>query len=154
VTRQNREGAPVSVSASIINPHLPLNAQTPIDLPAAPSPNPRFAPNSWSPDGKWLAGQNGFTTQGISIYSIAGRSFERLSEIGEWPVWLPDSRRILYISRGREFHLLDTRTKADRIVFSVKRDTLGSPRLTRNGRAAFFSRRVTEADVWLVDFGQ
>ena len=152
VTRQSRVAD--RVSASIINPHLPPDAQTPIDLPPAPGPSPRFAPNSWSPDGKWLAGQNGFTTPGISIYSIEARSFERVSEIGEWPVWLPDSRRILYIARGREFHLLDTRTKADRIVFSVKRDTLGSPRLTRDGRAAFFSRRVTEADVWLVDFGQ
>jgi hypothetical protein len=53
--------------------------------------------------------------------------------------------------RGREFHILDTHTKATQMVFSVNRDTLGPPRLTRDGRTAFFSRRVTEADVWLVD---
>ena len=152
VTRHSRQGEPNG--ALIIDPHVALDAQTPIDLPTTAGPIPQFGPNSWSPDGKWLAGQNGFTTPGISIYSIENRSFERVSEIGEWPVWLPDSRRILFIARGREFHVLDTRTKADRIAFSVKRDTLGSPRLTRNGRAAFFSRRVTEADVWLVDFGQ
>jgi hypothetical protein len=33
----------------------------------------------------------------------------------------------------------------------VIRDTLGPPRLTRDGTAAFFSRRITEADVWLID---
>jgi hypothetical protein len=30
------------------------------------------------------------------------------------------------------------------------RDVLGPPRLTRDGREAYFSRRVTESDVWLV----
>lgn len=77
------------------------------------------------------------------------RTFERLIEFGEWPVWLPDSRRILFVSRGREFHILDTRTKATQLIFSVARDTLGPPRLTRDGRAAYFSRRVTEANVWI-----
>jgi hypothetical protein len=44
---------------------------------------------------------------------------------------------------------LDTRTKAARKVFTVARDVLGPPRLTRDGRALYFSRRVTEADVWM-----
>jgi hypothetical protein len=87
------------------------------------------------------------TTLGISVYSIATRRFERVLEHGEWPVRLPDSRRILFVARGREFHILDTRTKATKQIFSVVRDTLGPPRLTRDGRAAFYSRRVTEADV-------
>ena len=152
VTRQGSDAQ--RVSASIVDPFAPADARTVIDLPPAESSHPRFAPNSWSPDGKWLAGQNGFTTPGVSVYSIEGQSFSRVTEIGEWPVWLPDSRRILYIARGREFHVVDARTRADKVVFSVKRDTLGSPRLTRNGRAAFFSRRVTEADVWIVDLGQ
>ena len=37
------------------------------------------------------------------------------------------------------------------MIFSARRDTLGPPRLTRDGRTAHFSRRVTEADVWLVN---
>jgi eukaryotic-like serine/threonine-protein kinase len=147
VTRsQPKPGQP---SASIIDPHVPFEAQTPVDLPPVPSPNSQFAPNSWSPDGKRIAGQNGFTRLGISIYSMDTRTFERLIEFGEWPVWLPDSRRILFVSRGREFHILDTRTKATKLIFSVMRDTLGPPRLTRDGRVAFFSRRITEADVWI-----
>lgn len=150
VTRQGGNADPIS--ASIIDPHAPLDAPTTnVDLPLAPAPHPRFAPNSWSPDGRWIAGQNGFTAPGISIYAVESRSFERLTEFGEWPVWLPDSRRILFVSRGREFHILDTRTKQTRMIFSVARDTLGPPRLTRDGRTAFFSRRITEADVWLVD---
>jgi hypothetical protein len=38
----------------------------------------------------------------------------------------------------------------DRLIYSSLRDTLGPPRLTRDGRALFFSRRVTESDVWIV----
>jgi Tol biopolymer transport system component len=108
-----------------------------------------FAPNSWSPDGRWIAGVNGFALPGISIYSRDTRTYARLIDFGEWPVWLPDSRRILFVSRGREFHVLDVRTRATGKIFSVVRDTLGPPRLTRDGREAYFSRRITEADVWL-----
>jgi Tol biopolymer transport system component len=114
-----------------------------------PSPNFQFAPNSWSPDGKRLAGQNGFTTLGIFVYSADTRTVERVLDFGEWPVWLPDSRRILFVSRGREFHILDTSTKTTKRIFSAVRDTLGPPRLTRDGQVAFFSRRVTEADIWI-----
>jgi hypothetical protein len=118
-------------------------------VPPAAAPDQRVAPKSLSADGKWVTGQNGFTTPGISVYAIEKQSFERLIEFGEWPVWLPDGRRILFVSRGREFHLLDARTKATRIIYSSRRDTLGPPRLASDGRALFFSRRVTEADVWL-----
>jgi hypothetical protein len=87
----------------------------------------------------------------ISIYSIPHRSFRKVTEFGQWPVWLPDSRHALFVSRGREFHVVDTVTKATRKVFSLNRDTLGPPRLTKDGRAAYFSRRMTEADIWLVN---
>jgi Tol biopolymer transport system component len=151
--RAGRDTARVQDSASILDPNVPEDAQTPIDLPPVPGPNPNFAPNSWSWDGKWLAGHHASNrnTPGIYIYSIEARTFERLTEFGEWPVWLPDSRRVLFVARGREFHILDTRTKATRMVYFGGRDTLGPPQLTRDGRAAFFSRRVTEADVWLID---
>jgi serine/threonine protein kinase/Tol biopolymer transport system component len=148
VTRQ--AGNSSEQSAAIIN-RDDGEATSSIEVPLAPPPNTRFAPNSWSADGRWLAGQNGFTAPGISIYSIASQTFMRLTDFGEWPVWLPDSRRLLFVSRGREFHLYDTATKNTRMIYSSRRDTLGPPRLTRDGRTAFFSRRVTEADVWLVD---
>lgn len=137
-------------SIVILDPHRPFDAQTPQRV-LSPLPTKLFVPNSWSPDGGAIAGQNGFVNMGVAIYWIASGKHERLTEFGEWPVWLPDSQRILFVARGREFHVLDTRTRQTRMVVSVNRDTLGPPRLTRDGRAAFFSRRVTEADVWLVN---
>lgn len=138
-----------SQSAAILQEFDQTGEHVVTEVPAAPRPHPQFAPNSWSPDGKWLAGQNGFVTPGITIFSIEKRSFQRLTEFGEWPVWLPDSTRILFVSRGREFHVLDTRTRTAQVVYSTPRDTLGPPRLTRDGRIAYFSRRVTEADIWV-----
>ena len=133
----------------IVDTRAAPNQQTPVWLATAPPPYPQFVPNSWSRDRRWIAGQNGYTVRGISIYSPETRTYERLIDFGEWPVWLPDSRRILFVSRGREFHVIDTRTKVTKRVFSVVRDTLGPPRLTADGRAAYFSRRVTESDIWL-----
>jgi Tol biopolymer transport system component len=134
-------------ATTIINPHddpegeSKITLKTPAELP--------FLPNSWSPDGRWLAGQTSFNTAGILIYSIAEQRVERLTDYGEWPVWLPDSRRVLFVSRGRDFHVVDTQTKEVSRIWSSARDTLGPPRLTRDGRTMFFQRRVTEADVWV-----
>ena len=123
--------------------------------PALIAPGPptdgRFVPNSWSADGEWIIGQQWYGVPGIFRFSPSRRTFERLTDIGDWPVWFPDNRRILFVSRGREFHVLDTRTNTTTLIYSTLRDTLGPPRLTRDGRRAFFSRRVTESDIWMVN---
>ncbi len=121
-----------------------------VRLPPAPPPDSRFVPNSWSLDGRWIAGQNWYSRVGFSVYDLETQTYDRLTEFGEWPVWLPDSRRVLFVSKGREFHVVDRSTRATTRIFSVLRDTLGPPRLTRDGREAYFSRRVTESDVWTV----
>jgi hypothetical protein len=76
--------------------------------------------------------------------------YRQLTNFGEWPVWFPDGRRVLFVADGKNFFTVDAETRATRKDFSVDRDVIGPPRLTRDGRTAFFSRRVTEADVWLI----
>jgi Tol biopolymer transport system component/predicted Ser/Thr protein kinase len=130
----------------IIDTRRAVEEQT---LATAPPPHAQFVSNSWSLDAQSIVGQNGYGTPGISTYSVPARTYTLLTDFGEWPVWLPDSRRVLFVSRGREFYVIDVATKATRKIFSVVRDTLGPPRLTRDGREAYFSRRVTDADVWV-----
>ena len=137
--------------AILFDPRRPWAGQTPRVLPPAPAPHREFVPNSWSADGRRIAGQNGYVVEGASVYSVDRGTYTRVSEVGAWPVWFPDSRHLLVVSRGREFHIIDTHARSSRLVYSVPRDTLGPPRLTRDGRAAYFSRRTTEADVWLID---
>ena len=120
---------------------------------ALPVPNDTlaaFCPNSWSPDGERLAGQPNFSDAGIIVYTIRTGAYERLTNFGEWPVWLPDSKHLLFVSGGKEFFVVDVETKEVSTVFSVDRDVIGPPRLSRDGREMYFSRRVTEADIWLL----
>lgn len=65
-------------------------------------------------------------------------------------VWLPDSQRLLFVAQGKAFFVMDTRSRSVRKIYSASRDVIGPPRITRDGRVAYFSRRTTEADVWLV----
>ena len=60
-----------------------------LPLEKIPRSSFRFAPNSWSPDGRWIAGQDGFNTLGVFIYSTATNTYDRPLDFGEWPVWLP-----------------------------------------------------------------
>jgi len=110
----------------------------------------RFVPNDWSANGRAIVGQASISAPSIELFTFADRTLRRISNVGEWPVWLPDNRRVLFVSKRHEFHVLDTITRNTRMVYSTPRDTLGPPRLTRDGRAMYFSRRVTEADVWTV----
>ena len=118
--------------------------------PPADSPD-EFVVNAWSPDGSQLAGQAGLAARGIITYSLRSRRYDRLTDFGGYPVWLPDSRHVMFVSGGRDFYVVDTRSRKVEKVFSVPRDIIGPPQLTRDGREAYFSRRVTEGDIWLLD---
>jgi Tol biopolymer transport system component/serine/threonine protein kinase len=134
----------------ILDPSRPWHEQTPeIIPPPADSPN-EFVVNAWSPDGTRLAGQVGLEAHGIMVHSLQSRLFEQLTDFGGYPVWLPDSRRLMFVSGGRAFHVVDTRTRKVEKIFSVERDIIGPPQLTRDGREAYFTRRVTEGDIWLL----
>jgi Tol biopolymer transport system component len=138
--------------AYIMDATRPLNAQQPDTLPRVPDSRFAFTPNSWSPDGARIAGFTGPTSPsaGIVLFSLKSRTYERVTTFGEWPVWLPDSRRILFGDGGKHFWVLDTATRETRSIFSAGRDVLGPPRITPDGRVAVYSRRITESDVHLM----
>jgi hypothetical protein len=50
---------------------------------------------------------------GIVLYSLASRTFRRLTGHGADPVWLSDSRRILFLDGGK-VHLLDSASGSTR----------------------------------------
>ncbi len=136
----------------IFDPNRPWKAQKPeLVTPVLGDPEERFFVNAWSRDGTRIVGEVQGPVSGLLTYTLATRAFERLTDFGEWPVFLPDDRHVLFVAGGKTFYVLDTKTKAPPTkVFSVTRDVLGPPRLTRDGSAMYYSRRVTEADLWLV----
>ncbi len=135
----------------IFDADRPWKEQTPELLPPAlGDPGARFLVNSWSPDGTRLVGQVGGTATGLLMYTLATRTYEQIATFGEWPVFLSDGRRVLFVAGGKDYYVLDTRTKKTEKIYSGGRDVLGPPRLTRDGAAMYYSRRVTESDIWLV----
>ena len=134
----------------IIDPTRSWSDQSPEVIPPPAGSPDEFVVNAWSPDGSLLAGQAGLAARGIITYSLRSRSFERVTDFGGYPVWLPDSRRLMFVAGGRSFHVVDTRSRKVERVFTVQRDVIGPPQLTRDGREAYFSRRVTEGDIWLL----
>ena len=133
----------------VIDPARPWASQTPQVLPAPDSTIPTYYVNSWSPDGRRLCGSIGPKDNGILTYDLRTRGFERLTDFGEWPVWLPDGRNILFVSGGKGFYVVDRETRRVRRILVAGRDVVGAPRLTRDGRHIFYQRRVTEADLWM-----
>ena len=141
----------------VFDPNRPWHEQTPEILPRPEAGLGNPVVNSWSADGEQLAFQinvvagGSSKNLGIATYSFKSGKYQRLTDYGEWPVWLIDSRRLLFVSRGRDFSVVDSRSKAVNNIFSVDRDSIGPPRITSNDRQIYFTRRITEADVWLVE---
>ena len=136
-------------SGIVFDPADPLSE----DPQRLPDPDPAlepFIPNSWTADGNYLAGDIGFTDTGIVVYSVPSARYERLTDFGQWPVWLPDGRHLLFVSGGKRFFVVDRVTKEVEDIYSATWDVLGPPRLTPDGRRMYYSRRTSEADIWLL----
>ena len=134
----------------IFDPNRPWKQQSPEPLPLLDLPSGRFLVNDWSPNGKRLVGAAEAPRGGVITYSLESHQYNRLTDFGEWPVWLPDNRRVLFVADKKNFYVVDSSSKQVRKVFSVSRDIIGPPQLTRDGETVYFSRRVTESDIWLI----
>jgi eukaryotic-like serine/threonine-protein kinase len=145
------EGPPGKDAVWIFDPNRPWKQQAAEVLPPFDRPPRRFRATSWSADGERIAGNlDGEGGGGIATYSLRSHKYESLTDFGEWPAWLPDDRHLLFVADGKAFFVVDTRSKQVRKIFSVTRDVIGPPRLTRDATKAYFSRRVTESDIWLL----
>jgi serine/threonine-protein kinase len=134
----------------IVDPERSWDEQVPDTIRLPDSMFGGFTANDWSRDGAWLAGGVTFGDDGIRVANVADGSIHTLTDFGQWPVWLPDSRTILFVTGGNAFYTVDRITREAQRVYSTESDLIGPPRLTRDGQTAFFSRRVIEADIWMV----
>ncbi|HVT15514.1 MAG TPA: protein kinase [Thermoanaerobaculia bacterium] len=138
----------------------PLAQRAPVELPVAPiAGRPRYAfeATSWSPDGRWLAGNFDRPAEspvaGIVLYSFATAGFSRLTERGTAATFLHDSRRLLFRDQG-ELQLLDIRTRQVRRVLSSPADqTLVSMCTSPDDRVLYLVRESEEGHVWMLTLG-
>jgi Tol biopolymer transport system component len=138
----------------VLDPNRSPQTQTPEKLPLPDAALQPFHAQDWSQDDKKLAGQIGMGggAKGIVIYTFASRIYERMTDFGEWPAWLPDNRRVMFVTGGKEYWVVDTRTKRTQKIYTAPRGVLGPARLTRDGRMAVFPLRLLEADIYLLTF--
>jgi Tol biopolymer transport system component len=110
---------------------------------------------SWSRDGKKLAGikhlPNGVHS-GIGIYDLETKTYDWLTDFGDWPIWLNDNRRLLFVSQGNLF-LFDMQSrKYQQLLVVTDQDVdIGSPALSRDNRTIYFTYVAAEADIWLMN---
>jgi Tol biopolymer transport system component len=100
---------------------------------------------------------------GIATYSLATRGFEEILDFGSAPVWLPDSRRILFqgLGPGRardpahyepdfKLFVVDRITKEFREVLALPGASIDSPALSPDGRRLVFVRVSVDSDIWML----
>jgi len=141
--------------AVIFEPGKPWSEQTPVHL-APIEPGVAFEAWSWSPDGHRLAGIRhlfGGIHSGVGLYDLDSRRYDWITDFGDFPVWLNDGRRILFVSQGKIF-LLDAKSRKVEPVLTVTDEDvdLGSPALSRDNRTIYFTAVASEADVWLMNW--
>jgi serine/threonine protein kinase/Tol biopolymer transport system component len=134
------------VGLAVIDLDKPLPQRLPavVPLPGKAS----FVANDWSPDGERLAGFD--DSEELSLFSFRTRTLERLGQHGRSPVWLFDSRRLIY-QRDSEIRLFDTRTRQDRRVLTPPPgSSFLSAWPTADGRALILVRAVEEGNIGMV----
>ncbi len=147
-----QEGGP-----AIIDLTRPVAVRRPEPLPPPSALGEGFYPISWSSDGEWIAGNiarlDGSMSEGIGVYSMATRTYERWTSRGTNPVWLQDSKRLLYTEDGDIF-AFDTRThEAQRVLSPPSSSTYLSVSTGPGDRTLYTVRGVNEGDIWLLSAG-
>ena len=139
---------------AIFQPDKAWSEQTPEYLPSLSDPTVAFEAWSWSPDGKRLAGIRhmfGGIHAGIGIYDLASRHYDWLTDFGDYPLWLKDNQRILFVSQGKIL-LFDTKSRKYQPVLLVTNEDvdIGSLGLSTDNRMIYFTYVETQADIWLM----
>ena len=150
---QRLVATPRGLNAALIDPSLPPRER--LQLLPAPAEGMVFAPNSWSPDGVYLAGsleqaRGGPSTPGVVVYSFATRRYERLTDTGSIPVWLHDGRTLLYLLDGKVFEC-DLRSRGSRLVLAPPPNSMFTSLVVGpDDRQLYAVRATEEGDIWML----
>jgi Tol biopolymer transport system component len=140
---------------ALIDLTRPLAERRPALLPLAER-GMGFSAFSWSADGRWLAGALHVQTRdrrqlpGIVLYSLADKSYVRLTDRGEYATWLSDSRHLLYWDGGKLL-LLDTLSRISRQVLAIPQGSdYNDLCLSPDDRTLYLARNTEEGDIWML----
>jgi len=140
--------------AFVFQPGAYWNEQAMSPLPQLDDVNTAFEPWSWSPNGKRLTVLRHLADSfhaGIGVYDLESRKYEWLTDFGDFPLWLNDGRRILFVDRGK-IMMIDSKSRKSWPVLSVTDEDvdIGSLGLSWDNRTIYFTFVYTKADIWLL----
>jgi Tol biopolymer transport system component len=129
-------------------------SRAPEPLPPFPEAGRWFQANSWSPDGRMLAGMGGPLASsgrgGVVVYSFDTKRYERLVDRGNKPIWLRDGRQILFSPDPGHLAMIDVRTRQTRTIFAMPRGSeIADFTISKDDRWICVIRANDEGDVWL-----
>ena len=114
--------------------------------------------STWSPDGRFVAG--GFVSKvtssaiGVGVYDVNARREIKLSDDrGIWSApFLPDSKRLIYVTAGDELVVVDIATRQRRVIPIAFGGNVAteSVAVAPDGKTVFFGVSRVEANVWKV----
>ena len=138
----------------VFDPRVEWTRQTPRIISNLLEAGVQFLESSWSPDAQQLVGTAatvGKAKGALVIYSFRTGRFTRLydSQAVNEAFWLNDGRRLLF-DEGSKLRLIDSQTRSIRDLVSFAPDTLLLCSLSRDNRTAYITRRVSQADIWLM----
>jgi Tol biopolymer transport system component/predicted Ser/Thr protein kinase len=144
-----------SESCVIIDAATPWGEQTPRHL-GRPADQRLgiFWGFSWSPDGRRLAGWTGQQNDspGIVIYNFGTGDFERVAEFGSYPIWLKDSRRLLFSHQERLYLVNVEARKVRELSLSLPPSSrLDGFGLSSDNRLLYYGLASKESDIWLLN---
>jgi serine/threonine protein kinase len=132
-----------------------LKAEPVEPLPRFPNPGEIFDVWSWSSDDNWLAGHrtleaNG-SKKGLVLYSLRTKTYQNLNDSGTFPIWLQDSRRLLFVDNLGKIALIDRESGKITDLLSVKPNEVASlGQLSSDNKTVVYSSKQREADIWLI----
>ncbi len=140
------------VGGFIMDVRRPYQEQPLFVFPPPPETGLTFAPYTWSPDDRRIAGtlyDKNKEVPGIVLYDLTAQRYERLNQQGNAPAWLPDNRRLLY-AFNYKFFLLDSQTKASRELRFSAGDSVDNPSVSADGKYLYYSADDNQESIWMI----
>jgi serine/threonine protein kinase/Tol biopolymer transport system component len=143
----------VNRGAGLLDLSPPPEGRQPVPLPPVASDGQSFYAVSWSPDGKWLAGDaesRDARALGVALYSLASKSYTRLSTRGEIPRWLPDGKVLLALDEGRIIAVDIASRSVRQVLAPSPNSSFISHCIAPDGRTLFVARVSEEGDICML----
>ena len=134
----------------IIDLTQPFDQQSLTTLAAYDNPNSKFVAWDWSGDGDRLAGTFSGEPMKAGYFSFSEQRYVPLVDTSYYPMWLPDSRRMLFASRGG-ISVVDIESKKITEIARLPEGEMTGLGISDDGTLIYYVVDEEEADIWMLD---